>query len=60
MQIIILKFVEIGKTLLKDQQTKYRTYARLRSEVETIQRKDEMDFFKRYGTIEMHPLIVGI
>ena len=52
-----MKIVEIGKTLLKDQQTKYRTYARLRSEVETIQRKDEMDFFKRYGTIEMHPLI---
>ena len=52
-----MKVVELGKSLLKDQQAKYQQYTRLRREVYQVQLRDVEDFDKRYGTVDEHPLV---
>ena len=52
-----MKIVELGKSMLKDQQAKYQQYTRLRREVYQVQLRDVEDFDKRYGTVDEHPLV---
>ena len=52
-----MRAIELGKTLQKEQQVKYCKYTRLRTEAEKIQRKNEQNFNKSYGSINNHPLV---
>ena len=52
-----MRAIELGKTLLKEQQVKYCKYTRLRDEAEKIQRRHEQNFNKSYGSVNDHPLV---
>ena len=52
-----LRAIELGKTLLKEQQVKYCKYTRLRHEAEKIQRRNEQNFNEIYGSVNNHPLV---
>ena len=52
-----MKIVELGKSMLKDQQAKYQQYTRLRREACQVQLRDVEDFNRRYGTVDDHPLV---